>query len=59
MSPAGILAWIPLVRELVELGQGIADRVRARRAARKAPPCPPPVKLRSVKRKTGSKDGKR
>jgi len=35
-------ALIPLIREIVALGQSIADNVRARREARKASKtCPP------------------
>lgn len=36
MSPGSILPWLPVIREVVELGQWVADRVRARRAKRKA-----------------------
>ena len=36
MRPGKILPWLPVVRELVELGEWIADRVRKRRARRRA-----------------------
>ena len=52
------LALIPLLREIVALGQTIADNVRARREARKAKPCPPPVPARKAKQ-APTKDGKR
>ena len=57
------LALIPLLREIVALGQTIADNVRARREARKAAakPCPPPVpaKARKPAKQAPTKDGKR
>ena len=55
------LALIPLLREIVALGQTIADNVRARREARKAKPCPPPVPAKAKKpaKQAPTKDGKR
>lgn len=35
MSAARVMAWLPVVREIVELGQMIAERIRARRRARR------------------------
>jgi hypothetical protein len=35
MSPGAVLQWVPVIRELVGLGQMIADNVRKRRAARR------------------------
>jgi len=53
-------ALIPLIREIVALGQTIADNVRARREARKAAakPCPPPAPVKRAKQ-SPTKDGKR
>lgn len=36
MSPASVVQWLPVVREIIGLGQLIADRVRKRRARRRA-----------------------
>lgn len=35
MRPDRIVAWIPVVREIVGLVEAIADRVRARRKRRR------------------------
>jgi len=35
MSPGSVLAWMPVAREVYELGQLIADRIRKRRARRR------------------------
>lgn len=36
MRPGKVLPWLPVIRELVELGEWVADRVRKRRARRRA-----------------------
>jgi hypothetical protein len=36
MNPLAVTALIPVVRELWELGEWMADRIRARRARRRA-----------------------
>lgn len=58
------LAFLPLIREVVALGQTIANNVRDRRAARRAAAkkCPPPVpayRARPIEKQAPKKDGKR
>jgi len=58
------LAFLPLIREIVALGQSIADNVRDRREARRASakkrqPTVPEYRCRPVEKQAPKKDGKR
>ena len=58
------LALLPLIREVVALGQTIANNVRDRRAARRAaakkrPPPVPEYHCRPIEKQAPKKDGKR
>ena len=35
-NPQKVMSWLPLVREVIDLGVWVAERVRARRKARRA-----------------------
>lgn len=36
MKPSQVASWVPVIREVIGLAQLIAERIRARRARRRA-----------------------